>query len=202
MGAYGKLGVRWAALLGALFGATGCGEDAGHAHITGFLTVPGCITAPAGSENCAGDAGPGAAVCDTFDLGIDFLTLEREGDQVIVRLQHGGEDFANEDGLFLHLADLTLPRGRLGEPIAVGPEEPVRAALALFERCPASPQSFELRGQVTFTEFGVSKGDRVMGNLDELVVRDARTGALLGRLHGDFDFTVRRGPPYRRFSGP
>ena len=194
----------WAALsVSAVTGSvlTACRSESGNGEVTGFLTVPGCLVAPAGAEACTGGETDDPAVCNSFDLDPGFFTLEREGDQAILRLQSGGGDFAQEDGLLLHLADVSLVRGRLGQPMAVGPEEPLRAALALFERCPGATESFELRGSITFEDFGVRKGDRVAGTLNELLVRDGRTGALLGRLHGNFDFTVRRGPPYRRFDG-
>lgn len=198
-----RVGTARRALAAALL-ATACGAETGSGQVGGYLTVPGCLGSVSAVSSCAADdadAAPSPA-CAAFDLGVDFFTVDREGDQVLVRFQHGGDDFAHSDGLMLHLADATLPRGRLGVPLPVGPEESVRAALGLFERCAGSDQSFELRGTVTFEAFGTSKGDRVAGSLDELLVRDARTGALLGRLTGTFDFTVRRGPPYRRFSGP
>lgn len=179
----------------------GCGRESGNGHVTGFLTVPGCLTAPEGSERCTGGPDDPPDVCDDFALDTDFFTLEPVGTQAVLRLQHGGEDFAREDALMLHIIDVDRIRGALDVPIAVGPEAPIRGALDLFETCPDATESLELRGRVTFSEFGTHKGDRVAGTLDELLVRDARTGALRGRLHGDFDFTVRRGPPYRRFAG-
>jgi hypothetical protein len=179
----------------------GCGRETGSGNVTGFLTVPGCMTAPAGSERCTGAASDPPEICEDFALDTDFFTLEPVGAQAVLRLQHGGEDFAREDALMLHIIDVDRIRGALGVPMAVGPEAPIRGALDLFETCPDATESLEMRGRVTFSDFGTHKGDRVAGTLDELLVRDARTGALRGRLHGDFDFTVRRGPPYRRFAG-
>jgi hypothetical protein len=184
----------------ALF-LVGCGRESGSGQVTGFLTVPGCMMAPAGAEQCTGAATDPPDICEDFALDTDFFTLEPVGTQAVLRLQHGGEDFAREDALMLHIIDVDRIRGALGVAIAVGPEAPIRGALDLFETCPDATESLELRGRVTFQDFGTHKGDRVAGTLDELLVRDARTGALRGRLHGDFDFTVRRGPPYRRFAG-
>lgn len=178
-----------------------CGQEAGQGDVTGFLTVPGCLTAPEGAETCSGGEGDAPDVCESFDLDPGFFTLNVMDGQAVLRMQNNGEDFARGDALILHLVDVTRIRGRLGEPLAVGPEEAIRGALVLFETCPEANENMELRGTVTFESFGVAKGDRVAGTLDELLVRDGRTGALRGRLHGDFDFTVRRGPPYRRFVG-
>ena len=179
----------------------GCGRESGRGELTGFLSVPGCMESPPGAEACTGAATDEPEVCESFRLWTEFFTLETVGDQAVLRFQGGGEDFAREDGLVLHLLDATRVRGGLDAPLSVGPEAPVRGALNLFERCPEATESLELQGLVTFSEFGVHKGDRVAGTLDELIVRDARTGALRGRLRGEFDFTVRRGPPYRRFAG-
>jgi hypothetical protein len=188
-------------LFGVGVGLTACAQEQGSGALTGFLSVPGCVTPPAGVESCSGAPEDPPAVCEHFDLHPNFFTLETAADDAVLRMQYGGEDFAREDGLQLHVRDVRGLPGRLGEPLAVGPEEPVRAALDLFERCPEVTESRELRGTVTFDSFGLHKGDRVVGTIDELIVRDARSGALRGRLHGDFDFTVRRGPPYRRFVG-
>lgn len=193
---------RWAA--GALAAAAfvaGCGQESGSGDVTGFLTVPGCLSAPEGAWACTGAPADPPEICDSFDLDPHFFTLNSMDGQAVMRLQTSGEDFARGDALALHLADVTAIRGRLGEPLPVGPEEDVRGTLVLFETCPDVNENLELRGTVTFEAFGAAKGDRVAGTLDELLVRDGRTGALRGRLHGRFDFTVRRGPPYRRFVG-
>ncbi len=189
---------------GLLLGSAlaGCAQEQGSGSLTGFLSVPGCVTPPADVEVCRGLPDDPPAICEHFDLHPNFFTLETAADDAVLRMQYGGEDFAREDGLQLHVRDVGGLAGRLGRPLAVGPDEPVRAALDLFERCPLVTESLELRGTVTFEAFGLHKGDRVIGTIDELIVRDARSGALRGRLHGDFDFTVRRGPPYRRFVGP
>ncbi|MCK6571850.1 hypothetical protein L6V77_12240 [Myxococcota bacterium] len=179
----------------------GCAQEQGSGSLTGFLSVPGCVMAPAGAEACTGAETDPPEICEHFDMHPNFFTLETAADDAVVRMQYGGEDFARADGLQLHVRDVRGLPGRLGVPLAVGPDEPVRGALDLFERCPEGTESLELRGRVTFESFGLHKGDRVSGTIDELLVRDARTGALRGRLHGDFDFTVRRGPPYRRFVG-
>jgi hypothetical protein len=87
----------------------------------------------------------------------------------------------------------------------VGPDQNIRAALGLFDRCPDSTQSFLVTGTVRFTAFGLKQDDSIAGTIERLEVRDARpeqaVGQVLGVLHGDFCFTVRRGPPYEQFSG-
>jgi len=189
------------AVIGIGAALAGCAQEQGSGSVTGFLAVPGCVTAPVGVEACTGATTDPPDICEHFDMRPNFFTLEAAADDAVVRMQHGGADFARADGLQLHVRDVRGLPGRLGVPLAVGPDEPVRGALDLFDRCPEGTESLELLGTVTFESFGLSKGDHVSGTIDELLVRDARTGALRGRLHGDFDFTVRRGPPYRRFVG-
>ncbi len=180
----------------------GCAEHQGVGHVQGSLTVPGCDDDADLDARCAASVDPLA--CTAFDLGVDFFTVEGLEPVAVIRMQRGGEPFAQTDGLLLEIRDARLLRGNLGAPVPVGPDENVRAALGLFARCPDATQNFELSGEVTFDAFGVGKGDAVRGTIDRLEVRDGRTespGRVLGVLHGDFDFTLRKGPPYQRFAG-
>jgi hypothetical protein len=178
--------------------AGGCGEDLGTGEIVGSLVVPDCESR--GDEErwvCAPDVP--ADRCEAFDLGVDFFALEHFEDSAVIRMQEGGQDLATTDGLLIEIRDVRLLRGQLGQGLEIGPRRDIRAALILSDTCPESTQSFDLRGRIVFTDFGIDKGDRVAARIEELVVRDARTGALLGRLRGSFEFTLRRGPPYQRF---
>ncbi len=180
----------------------GCAEDRGRGEVVGSLSVPDCERGEDLDEVCGVGTAPEA--CRAFDLGVDFFALERFGEQAVMRMQQGGRPFAKTDGLSIEIRDFRLLRGNLGRRLPVGPDSNIRAALGLFERCPDSTQNFELQGEITFSSFGVDKGDKIAGTLDFLEVRDGRgdgPGKVLGVLHGDFDFTLRKGPPYQQFSG-
>jgi len=134
----------------------------------------------------------------------DFLSLEVFGDDSAkMRIQRGGQDLALTDGLVFEIQDIRRLRGGLGDTVTVGPDSNIRAAMALFGRCPGGNENFELRGTVTFTQFGNRPGDRITGCVDVLEVRDGRgeqPGEVLGYLQGGFDFVYQRGTPYQRFS--
>ncbi|MCB9538041.1 MAG: hypothetical protein H6704_17445 [Myxococcales bacterium] len=179
-----------------------CAEDRGRGRVVGSLMVPECDGDGALDARCA--AGVDPLECEAFDLEVDFFAVETFEESAVIRVQRGGLAFAQTNGVLLEIRDVRLLRGELGRPLAVGPERNIRAALGLFDRCPDATQNFELRGEVTFTAFGVGKGDAVQGRIDRLEVRDGRSegpGTVLGVLHGDFDFTLRRGPPYQQFAG-
>lgn len=186
-------------LLASLVAA--CGEDPGDGRVVGALTVPDC-NGRALERVCPAEVAPES--CEAFDLGVDFFTLEVADQRAVIRLQEGGQFFAKTNGLLLEIRDVRQLRGNLGAPLPVAPNANIRGALGLFERCPETTQNFELQGEVVFERFGVAKGDRVAGRLVRLEVRDGRgegSSRLLGVLHGDFDFTIRRGPPHEAFPG-
>jgi hypothetical protein len=184
-------------------GFLACSDSAGVGRVVGSLTVPDCSDDGPLSVRCGPDV-PGEA-CDRFDLEVDFFSAESTGKGALVRLQRGGRNLSLTDGLILEVRDVRELRGNLGEPLAVGPDQNIRAALGLFDRCPDSTQSFLVTGTVRFTTFGLSQNDTIAGTIDRLEVRDGRpergVGQVLGVLHGDFRFTVRKGPPYEQFSG-
>ncbi len=191
----------WGLLLVAPLG--GCGEDRGQGEIVGSLRVPDCRLDEPLEAVCPPSVPLEA--CEAFDLGSNFFALDLVDRMGRMRIQEGGRSFAQTDGVLLEIRDVRVIRGRLGEPIPVGPDAEVRAALGLFDRCPDSALGFDLRGTVVFDAFGVHKGDAVRGRIERLEVRDARgeegrPGAILGLLRGDFDFRLRRGPPYQQFS--
>lgn len=175
-----------------------CAEDTGDGRVVGWLTVPDCEGSKALSKTCDGDL----STCEAFDLEVDVFALESSGDLAIIRLQRGGRTFARTDGLILELRDVRQLRGNLNQRQRVGPNEDVRAALGLFDTCPDATLNFELSGEIQFTKFGLARGDVIAGEIISLEVRDGRAeGAadILGQLRGDFDFTVRSGPPYQQF---
>jgi hypothetical protein len=181
--------------------ALACSEDRGQGEVLGSLYVADCVDGRALDAVCAPDSDPDT--CDAFDLGVDFFALETFDDIGRIRMQRGGRPFARTNGLLFEIRDVRLLRGALGQPVAVGPDENLRASLGLFERCPDSTQNFDLTGVVVFDDFGVAKGETVAGQILRLEVRDGRgapPGPVLGVLHGEFDFRLRRGPPYQQFS--
>jgi hypothetical protein len=186
----------------ALIGGLGCAEDSGTGRVVGSLTVPDCREGMQKTFVCSEDIP--LEQCEAFDLQASFFALqvfEERGAKM--RIQRSGEDFALTDALVFEIRDTRLLRGRLGEVLEVKPDGNIRAGLGLFELCPDSTQSYELRGSISFDDFGVEKGDRIRGRIQRLEVRDGRESAVgnavLGLLRGDFDFTLLTGPPYERF---
>ena len=191
-----------------------CDEPDVSGWVKGSLFVPSCVDGEPLDESCpmataqmagAQCLGPdGDAQCGAFDLMADFLSLEVFGDDSAkMRIQRGGQDLALTDGLVFEIQDIRRLRGGLGDTVTVGPDSNIHAAMALFGRCPGGNQNFELRGTVTFTQFGNRPGDRITGCVDVLEVRDGRgdqPGEVLGYLQGGFDFVYQRGKPYQRFS--
>ena len=188
-------------LLALALGLAACAEDTGDGAVIGSLFVPACEDGTPLDKTCPETTDP--RQCEAFDLGADFFAVEPYGDGALLRIQRGGRILALTDALVLEISDYRLLRGQLGNRLPVGFDRNIRGALGLFHLCPDSTQSYDISGQVTFSTFGVHKGDRVAGTF-ELEVRDGRseTGAsrVLGVLHGDFDFIVRKGPPYQPFA--
>lgn len=190
---------RWGicVVVGAFAGAA-CAPDGGRGAVVGSLVVPDCGEGGASARwTCPEDVAPGE--CEAFDLGVDFFALDRLGDLALLRLQHDGRPFARTDALLIEIRDVDVVTGAPDGVVEVGPDRLVRAALNLAERCPGGTPSFEVRGRIRFTRFGIRKGATMSGHIEKLVVRDARSREPLGQLHGHFDFTVRRGPPHQRF---
>lgn len=193
-------------MLGMAAVLTACGVDLGSGSVTGSLLIPQCDGDTPKAYTCADD-GP---ACDAFHLDVDFPSLETFERRAVIRLQHGGRALALSDGLAIEIPDVdqlplgvpvpVLRRRAAGSPAAA--EEGVRVALAVFERCPNTRQSFALEGHVVFSAFGTDSGDRVAGAFDGdgLAVFDGRDGARLGTLRGTFDFKVARGGTHQRFT--
>lgn len=184
-------------------GLLACSDSAGVGRVVGSITVPDCTNDEPLVRRCGPDVA--GEDCSRFDLEVDFFAAESTGKGALVRLQRGGRNLSLADGLIIEVRDVRKLRGKLGEPLAVGPDQNIRAALGLFDRCPDSTQSFLVTGVMRFTAFGLAQNDTVAGTIERLEVRDGRpergVGQVLGVLHGDFRFTVRKGPPYEQFSG-
>lgn len=190
-------------LLIAALGLGACADDAGTGRVVGSLAVPDCASDGALKVECAPDVPTGD--CEAFSLGVDFFAAEATGKGGLIRLQRGGRNLSLTDALIFEVRDTRKLRGALNAPQAVGPDQNIRAALGLFDRCPDSTQSFILTGLVTFDAFSLERGDRITGVIERLEVRDGRpergVGEVLGVLHGEFDFKVLKGPPYQQFTG-
>ncbi len=174
-----RLGVLGFALVVA------CGEELETATLVGWLHLPDCHSS-----------------VTSYRLDARYLTLEYLENQAIIRMQTSGVDFARVDGLHLHLRDFATAQAELGVARPVGLSEDVRAGIGLFETCPGSNAPLHLSGSITLDTLGKSKGDEVEASSLVLDLIDGRTGQQVGHLEGAFDFTVRRGSPYRRFAGP
>ncbi len=191
-----------------------CEDQAATGWVKGSLFVPSCVDGEPLDETCPMMSAAGMAErcvgpedvsqCSAFDLQADFLSLEVFGDDSAkMRIQRGGRDLALTDGLVFEIEDIRRLRGGLGDTVTVGPDANIRAAMALFDRCPDGNENFELRGTITFTAFSNRPGDRITGCIDVLEVRDGRGDEaveVLGYLQGGFDFVYQRGTPYQRFS--
>lgn len=180
-------------------GPFGCSEDLGSGRVVGALSVPDCDEDGDLVATCPGEGG---APCEAFDLKVSLFALEQSGDLATIRLQRGGQAFAQTDGLLLQIHDVRRLRGNLGAAQRVGPGENIRAALGLFRRCPVATLNFSISGEVVFDRFGLDSGDVIAGSITTLEVRDGRSGEIgeiVGELHGEFEFTVRSGPPFQQF---
>ena len=179
----------------------GCSEEPAFGRVFGSLSIPDCDDPKVQNSVCSDDVDRDE--CDAFDLDVSFFSLQSYPNNAAkMRLQKGGVDFALTDGILFEIRDIRELRGRLGAPLPVGRDENIRAGLGLFNLCPASNQSFDLEGSVVFDDFGVETGAQISGRIEGLEVRDGRVdgaGTLLGYLQGNFQFTVRAGPPYQRF---
>lgn len=177
-----------------------CVDVAGDGKVVGWLQIDACSETMALSAVCNEEVSE--LECAAFDLGANFFALELFDEQSgKLRLQRGGAPLIQTDAVVLDFRDVRALRGRLGETLQVGTEQSVRAALILGRTCPSSTQSFELSGQIVVHQFGANVGDRIVGELKFLEVRDGRQplSGLLGVLRGDFDFVYQIGTPFEQF---
>ena len=154
--------LRLRPFLGLALSVTGCTSEPTFGRVYGSLEIPDCDEDEAQDRTCSEDVPRDQ--CEAFDLEVTFFALQFYPDNSAkLRFQAGGSDFALTDGLLFDIRDTRQIRGRLGMPLTVGRDENIRSGLGLFELCPDSTQSYELRGSITFDEFGIKSGDRISG---------------------------------------
>jgi hypothetical protein len=79
-------------------------------------------------------------------------------------------------------------------------ETPARAEVALRESCPQLNVSLAIRGKVTLERLDTDSGGRVIGQLTEGTVIDARSGEVVaGSITGSWDFTSKVTAPWRNY---
>ncbi|MGB0648030.1 MAG: hypothetical protein ACPGQS_12680 [Bradymonadia bacterium] len=177
-----------------------CVDVAGDGEVVGWLLIDDCRESSTLSAVC--DDEIPELECAAFDLEANFFALELFDEQSAkLRLQRGGAPLIQTDAVVIDFRDVRALRGRLGETLQVGKEQSVRAALILGRTCPSSTQSLELSGEIVIHQFGAEPGDRIVGDITFLEVRDARQplSALLGVLRGEFDFVYQTGTPFEQF---
>ena len=192
--------LRRPSVLFVVFLMMSCVEVAGDGEVVGWLLIDDCRESSGLAAVC--DEEIPELECAAFDLGANFFALELFDEQSAkLRLQRGGAPLVQTDAVVLDFRDVRALRGRLGETLQVGKEQSVRAALVLGRTCPSSTQSFELSGEIVIHQFGAEAGDRIVGEIAFLEVRDARQplSALLGVLRGEFDFVYQTGTPFEQF---
>ena len=183
-----------------VFCLVSCTQVSGEGSVNGWLTIEDCGPSSSIIRRCAEQNVN--ETCSAFDLGTDFYALElfdeRSGK---LRLQRGGAALQLTDALVLEFKDIRDLRGRLGEPLPIGQEQSIRAALILGQSCPESTESLMLTGEIIMTHFGTEVGDRIAGEIAFIEVRDGRDtlNSLLGVLQGYFDFRYRKGSPFEQF---
>jgi hypothetical protein len=172
---------------------TACGED-DTGFVEGWLRVPGCV-----ADDCDTpvEATPTLAGCNAFSLDADFFAYDRHADQVFIRVQHRGRHADESDLLVIQVRDLDVID--LGVEIPVGVDSTVRMGLSLAQRCDRADSSLELSGRIRFDRLDRHEGGRVEASFDQVMVRDARGGTVVGELRGAIDMKIRSGGVYQRF---
>lgn len=135
--AAGRRGLAF--LLGALsaLGAVGCPTGDGDGEVVGRFYVLGCD----GAFNYGARDAPAS-----YDMGADFFVGEPILDEtelnprhrLDLRIQRGGNTMEDTDSLYIQVRDVAAVAERFatGQPIPVGPDVQVSAALLLYVTCP------------------------------------------------------------------
>lgn len=172
---------------------TACGED-DTGFVEGWLRLPGCV-----ADDCdtPSEDAPTLDTCRAFSLRADFFAYDRHAEQAFIRVQHRGRHADESDLLVIQLRDLDAID--TGVEIAVGVDSTVRMGLSLAQRCERADSSLELSGRIRFDRLDRHEGGRVEATFDQVTVRDARAGTVVGELRGAIDMKIRSGGVYQRF---
>lgn len=77
---------------------------------------------------------------------------------------------------------------------------PARSNVAMYEACPRLDASLAVEGTIRFDEFGTESGDRIVGELTEGTIIDAKADEQIGEISGSWDFGVELGYPNQLFA--
>lgn len=77
---------------------------------------------------------------------------------------------------------------------------PARSNVAMYEACPRLDASLAVEGTIRFDEFGTESGDRIIGELTEGTIIDAKADEPIGEISGSWDFGVEIGYPHQLFA--
>lgn len=168
-----------AVLISAVILSFGCSQDEAEIAISGAITVAGC---------------KGVVVCDaprSFSLDDGFAAMVVSGSTAEIRLQQDARRPVETDALIIQVRD--VDRIDLGQSVAVGPDELVRAGLVLQAGCDSQPASVQLRGTMTFTAFGTTDTARIAARLSLTTVEtrppaEGQRPCRPGEIGGQFDF--------------
>ena len=142
-----------------------------------------------------------------YEMDGDFFSVQNLGEVTFIRMQPGGQPLHRSDALAIQVSDPQFIKNRLGQRIFLDNPK-VRATLHVMGSCPNSTQAMSADdgsaskkyGHITFTEFGIQKGDKISAQL-VFDLRDDRSGELVGLdFEANFEFTVKVGKPYQPFS--
>ena len=131
----------------------------------------------------------------------NFFGVEKLGDALFIRMQHGGNPLHRSDALVVNIVDTQWVTARIG--LWVPLDNPnVQVTLHVLGQCPDTTQAMSAHGgEIRFDEFGHDVGDQVIGEF-RFDLLDDRSGDLVGvHFTGEFEFVIRAGPPHQAFSG-
>jgi hypothetical protein len=93
---------------------------------------------------------------------------------------------------------------RTGQPIEFDypsdTSSPARSNVAMYEACPQLDASLAVEGTIQFDQFGIESGDRIVGELTEGTIIDAKADKPIGEISGSWDFGVEFGYPHQLFA--
>jgi hypothetical protein len=186
-----------AACLGVALLAVGCVESSGEAQFeaSGFRKFDSCLQS-------------------LFPLEPTFLATKDRIDSVGIFLQTEPAIGPGGDIVYLEVFDTERvtdsPETTLSFAYPPSLDPPARAKLAPWESCPDTNVSLGVEGTIRFDEFGTDSGDRMVGELVDGRIVDARTCSVdradertcevvAESFSGSWDFDVEVTAPHRTY---